>query len=62
VNGQLARILRMMAAAHVAVRFALWERWNAAGRRSATSPAPRPVPKSPRQWRSRCARIAAVRH
>ena len=65
-NRHVALVRRTAAVSHVAVRSALerWNaaRWNAAGRRSPTSPPSRPVPRSPRQWRSRCERIAAVRH
>jgi hypothetical protein len=60
VNRRVQFVRRMAAASHIAIRSAL-ERWNAAGGRGSTSP-PGSVPGSPRQWRSRCARIAEVRH
>jgi hypothetical protein len=62
VNRQVQRVRRMAGVSYIAIRSALSEWWNAAGKHSATSPPPRPAPGSPRQWRSRCARIAAVRH
>jgi hypothetical protein len=61
VNRHVQLVRRMAAASHIAIRSAL-ERWNAADGRGSTSPPSPPVPGSPRQWRSRCARIAEVRH
>jgi hypothetical protein len=64
VNRQIQLFQRMVALSNITIRSVLSERWNAAGKRSFTSssPLPRPVPRSRRQWRSRCARIAVVRH
>jgi hypothetical protein len=66
VNRQVQLVRQMAAASHGVLRSALERlsaaRSNAADKRNPTSPPSRPVPRSPRQWRSRCARIAEVRH
>lgn len=62
MNRQVQLVLRTAAIANSAIHSALSKPANAAHQSDATSPPLHPVPGSPRQWRSRCAHIAAVRH